>query len=415
MKMRLLTGLAIALGVVLAISSCKKDKEPTKIPVTGVSLNKTSIDLKVGDDFQLLASVLPEDATDKRVTWDSDDEGVATVDDKGLVKAVKVGKTKITVYTQDGDFTKVCEVTVGTTSVPEPGPDPEPEPDPSLDLKLSRTSATIGVGEKLSLKPYIWSEYEKIWDDLAFESENPDVATVDADLNIIGHSAGTAKLTGTCHGEDLELKAVFNVTVEDTFTTFVEDIFTISGRGVVTTTKISSGVVRTNDKVRLLQVEDTYKNYNLTISQIEMLRKVVDYAEAGDNVGFMYVESPKLDKSAIGRGAAIFSPDTERIIAVKKVYGTFTITDRKTPVVAGYKPQFFCNNYDVSVTISDMRGADMLYPNETNYCIGFEVSEGRKLLCRLGQEISVRESGKTIGTFVVSDYEEATVKYEDVE
>lgn len=409
MKMRLLTGLAIALGVVLAISSCKKDKETTKIPVTGVNLNKTSIDLKVGDDFQLLASVLPEDATDKRVTWDSDDESVATVDDKGLVKAVKVGKAKISVYTQDGDFTKVCEVTVGTTSVPEPGPDP------SLDLKLSRTSATIGVGEKLSLKPYIWSEYEKIWDDLAFESENPDVATVDADLNIIGHSAGTAKLTGTCHGEGLELKAVFNVTVENTFTTFVEDIFTISGRGVVTTTKISSGVVRTNDKVRLLQVEDTYKNYNLTISQIEMFRKVVDYAEAGDNVGFMYVESPKLNKSAIGRGAAIFSPDTERLVAAKKVYGTFTITDRKTPVVAGYKPQFLCNNYDVSVTISDMRGADMLYPNETNYCIGFEVSEGRKLLCRLGQEISVCESGRTIGTFVVSDYEEATVKYEDVE
>lgn len=409
MKMRLLTGLAIALGVVLAISSCKKDKEPTKIPVTGVSLNKTSIDLKVGDDFQLLASVLPEDATDKRVTWDSDDESIATVDDKGLVKAVKVGKARISVYTQDGDFTKVCEVTVGNTSVPDPGTDP------SVSLKLSRTSATIGVNETLSLKPYIWSEYEKIWDDLAFESENPDVATVDADLNIIGHSAGTAKLTGTCHGEGLELKAVFNVTVEDTFTTFVEDIFTISGRGVVTTTKISSGVVRTNDKVRFLQVEDTYKNYNLTISQIEMLRKVVDYAEAGDNVGFMYVESPKLDKSAIGRGAAIFSLDTERIIAAKKVYGTFTITDRKTPVAAGYKPQFFCNNYDVSVTISDMRGADMLYPNETNYCIGFEVSEGRKLLCRLGQEISVREGGKTIGTFVVSDYEEATVKYEDVE
>ena len=411
--MRLLTGLAVALGVVLAISSCKKDKETTKIPVTGVNLNKTSMYLKVGDDFQLLANVLPEDATDKRVTWDSADESVATVDDKGLVKAVKVGKTKITVYTQDGDFTKVCAVTVGTTSVPEPGPDPDP--DPSLDLKLSRTSATIGVGEKLSLKPYIWSEYEKIWDDLAFESENPDVATVDADLNIIGHSAGTAKLTGTCHGEGLELKAVFNVTVEDTFTTFVEDIFTISGRGVVTTTKISSGVVRTNDKVRLLQVEDTYKNYNLTISQIEMFRKVVDYAEAGDNVGFMYVESPKLNKSAIGRGAAIFSPDTERLVAAKKVYGTFTITDRKTPVVAGYKPQFFCNNYAVSVTISDLRGADMLCPNETNYCIGFEVSEGRKLLCRLGQEISVRESGRTIGTFVVSDYEEATVKYEDVE
>lgn len=409
MKMRLLTGLAIALGVVLAISSCKKDKAPTKIPVTGVSLNKTSIDLKVGDDFQLLASVLPEDATDKRVTWDSDDESIATVDDKGLVKAVKVGKAKISVYTHDGDFTKVCEVTVGTTSVPDPGPDP------SVSLKLSRTSATIGVNETLSLKPYIWSEYEKIWDDLAFESENPDVATVDADLNIIGHSAGTAKLTGTCHGEGLELKAVFNVTVEDTFTTFVEDIFTISGRGVVTTTKISSGVVRTNDKVRFLQVEDTYKNYNLTISQIEMLRKVVDYAEAGDNVGFMYVESPKLDKSAIGRGAAIFSLDTERIIAAKKVYGTFTITDRKTPVAAGYNPQFFCNNYDVSVTLSDLRDANMLYPNETNYCIGFEVSEGRKLLCRLGQEISVREGGKTIGTFVVSDYEEATVKYEDVE
>lgn len=116
MRIRLLTGLAIALGVVLAINSCKKDSGDETIPVTGVTLNKTSMSLDVGDDFQLLANVLPEDATDKRVTWDSDDESVATVDDKGLVKALKIGTAKISVYTQDGDFSKVCNVTVGSSS-----------------------------------------------------------------------------------------------------------------------------------------------------------------------------------------------------------------------------------------------------------------------------------------------------------
>lgn len=83
----------------------------TPVAVTGVSLDKATSSIAVGGSDTLVATVTPNDATDKSVTWSSSDDEVATVED-GVVTAVAAGTATITVTTTDGDFTDTCEVTV---------------------------------------------------------------------------------------------------------------------------------------------------------------------------------------------------------------------------------------------------------------------------------------------------------------
>ena len=423
MKRKLFIGLAMALGAIIAINSCKKDKGVEKIPATGVELNKPTLTISVGDEVKLVANVLPADATDKRVTWESSDENVATVSATGAVTGVKDGTAKITVYTEDGDFSASCNVTVGEGSPDKPDPDkPEPdkpEPDkpevPTEVLELSKSAATIGVEETLCIAPYVKKNYPDLWDKVKFTSADANIATVDENMVITGVAEGSATLTGTCEVDGKTYSATFEVKVENTFVTFVEDIMTITNRGVVVTSKITAGTVRTDDKVKMIQPSDSYKNYNLTIGQLEMYRKVVEWAGKNDNVGIMFSESPKLKKSDITRGALIMGEKTERVVAVKKVYGTLALNDsRKTPIFPGYTPQLFSGNIDHWVTLSDLAGEDNLMPKTTYDNIGFTAKEGNKLICYLGMQMQLRGDGRTLGTFTVTDYEAVDITYENV-
>ena len=98
--------------------------------VTGVSLNTDSLTLVEGGTATLTATVKPNNATNKNVTWSSDGTSVATVDDTGKVTAISVGSATITATTQDGNKTATCSVTV--TAPPEPEPEPEPTPPPYI-------------------------------------------------------------------------------------------------------------------------------------------------------------------------------------------------------------------------------------------------------------------------------------------
>ncbi|MBO4549061.1 MAG: Ig domain-containing protein, partial [Abditibacteriota bacterium] len=89
-----------------------KCKVTVKIPVTGVTLSETEIKLKKGESKTLTATVKPSDATDKSVTWTSDDTSIATVSSSGVVKAVGAGTVKIRVKTKDGGFSAKCKVKV---------------------------------------------------------------------------------------------------------------------------------------------------------------------------------------------------------------------------------------------------------------------------------------------------------------
>jgi len=82
------------------------------VPVTGVSLNVDELELEVGDTERLTATIAPADASNKNVTWESDDPDLATVDQSGNVLAIAAGTAIVTATTEDGGFTADCEVTV---------------------------------------------------------------------------------------------------------------------------------------------------------------------------------------------------------------------------------------------------------------------------------------------------------------
>ena len=107
------------------------EPEPVTVDVTGVTLSEDTLELKEGESATLTATVEPEDATNPKVSWSSDDPDVATVSDSGKVTAVSAGTATITVLTEDGNFEAICEVTV-TEAEPSPSPTgPEDDPEPT--------------------------------------------------------------------------------------------------------------------------------------------------------------------------------------------------------------------------------------------------------------------------------------------
>lgn len=262
----------------------------------------------------------------------------------------------------------------------------------------------------MNVAPYLKSNVSIDQSDVTLSSSDLKVAAVDG-LNIVGKSAGKAKITVAYkYGESI-LEQYFDVEVEDTFLSFVEDIFTISGRGVVLTTTVKNGTIKTNDKVRIIQSPLTSKNYNVTIASLETNRKVVEFATVGDAIGILMKEA--VNKDDLNRGSAITTGDTKRLVATQKVYGTLLITGRKAPAFVGYKPMMSANNQTWIVKLVNAGEFEMLMPNEVYYNIEFEVQDS-KMLCILGQVINIMEGGKTIGTFTVEDFSPMQLTFEDV-
>ncbi len=120
------------------------------VAVTGVTLNKYSDALQPGDSDQLVATVQPDDATDQNVSWSSDTPGVATVDQTGLVQAVASGTAKITVTTEDGGFTAVCQVIVSGSGSSGGGGG-----GPAVEISNSVSNSTPVVGQEIEYSVYL--------------------------------------------------------------------------------------------------------------------------------------------------------------------------------------------------------------------------------------------------------------------
>ncbi|SHE28168.1 S-layer homology domain-containing protein [Desulfofundulus australicus DSM 11792] len=168
-----------------------------EIKVTGVKLDRDTLSLSVGSTVQLKATITPDNATNKEVTWSTSDEKIATVDDQGNVKGVAEGKATITVTTADGGFQDNCEVTVvrrssggggggggggGSTTIPVTG------------VTLDKTSLTMNVGESYQLKATV-SPDNATNKNVTWSSSNPDVAAVDNTGKVTAVAAGTATIT----------------------------------------------------------------------------------------------------------------------------------------------------------------------------------------------------------------------------
>ena len=120
-------------------ATCKVTVSETTVAVTGVTLNKTTTSLLVGDSETLTATVAPADATNQKVTWKSDKPEIATVDANGKVTGVKAGEATITVTTEDGGKTATCKVTVSDTEIKVTG------------VTLNKTALTLNIGANETL------------------------------------------------------------------------------------------------------------------------------------------------------------------------------------------------------------------------------------------------------------------------
>lgn len=177
---------AVSVGEATITASCGNVTATcvvTVIPtlVTGITLNMSSADLKVGDSVTLSATVIPEDATDKTITWSSSNETVATVDADGKVTALSLGESTITA--RCGNVTATCTIIVGAT--------------PATSIELNLSSAELKVGETLSLSAKILPE-DATDQIVTWSSSNPTIASVDANGIVTAISLGNTTITATC-------------------------------------------------------------------------------------------------------------------------------------------------------------------------------------------------------------------------
>ena len=204
MKRRLIALFTILLSVsLIATYSCKKEKDKS-VAVTEVRLDKTATTPFEGDTEELMATVMPENATDKGIEWKSDNESVATVSQTGLVTALKDGSATITVITNDGGFRASCEVTVKKKVIAV------------TSVKLSAASMTLREGDKGTLTATVEPA----------NATNKNVEWWTSDLDVVSvtstsggsngyvEARGAGKATVTVKTEDGEFSASCEITVE---------------------------------------------------------------------------------------------------------------------------------------------------------------------------------------------------------
>ena len=162
--------------------------EPEPIAVTEVAVEPTTLALTEGESAILVATVLPEDATDKRVTWTSDDETVATVDATGTVTAVAVGTATITVTTVDGGLTATCAVTVEAQIIPV------------SSITVLPETLSLVEGEECTLTATVLPE-DATYQTVTWSSSDDAVATVSEEGVVTAVAAGTATITASCGGQ----------------------------------------------------------------------------------------------------------------------------------------------------------------------------------------------------------------------
>ena len=175
----------------------------------------------------------------------------------------------------------------------------------------------------------------------------------------------------------------------------VEDVFTITGRGTVTTGRVERGVVKVGDEVEIVGIKDTKKT---VVTGTEMFHKVLEYAEAGDNVGTLL---RGVAKSDVERGQVLAKPGSIKPLT-KFVGQVYVLTKdeggRHTPFFNNYRPQFYFRTTDVTGVITLPEGTEMCMPGDN---VDMNVELITPIAIEKGLRFAIREGGRTVGSGVV--------------
>jgi elongation factor Tu len=177
----------------------------------------------------------------------------------------------------------------------------------------------------------------------------------------------------------------------------IEDVFTIQGRGTVVTGKVERGVLKLNEEVEIIGIKPTKKT---VITGIEMFNKLLDDAQAGDNVGTLL---RGIDKKEVERGQVLAKPGSIKpfskfkgqIYCLSKEEG-----GRHSPFFTGYRPQFYFRTTDITGTVKLPEGKEMVMPGDNTEIIGELI---HPIAMEKGLRFAIREGGKTVASGQVTD------------
>ena len=177
----------------------------------------------------------------------------------------------------------------------------------------------------------------------------------------------------------------------------IEDVFTITGRGTVATGRVERGCLKMQDKVEIVGLQD--KPTESTITGLEMFRKTLDEAYAGDNIGALLrgIQRTDVERGQVLAKPATIHPHTHftaQVYVLTKEEG-----GRHTPFFDGYRPQFYFRTTDVTGSIKLPDGVEMVMPGDN---IDMEVSLITPIACEAGLRFAIREGGRTVGSGVVA-------------
>ena len=234
-------------------------------------------------------------------------------------------------------------------------------------------------------------EVRELLSEYGFDGDNAPVIRGSALKGLEGDATWTAKIDELMEAVDTYIP---NPPREDDkpFLMSVEDVFTITGRGTVATGRVERGKLNLGEEVEVVGIKDTKKT---VVTGIEMFRKLLDFAEAGDNIGALLrgVNREEIERGQVLAKPGSVTPHTEfkaQVYVLSKEEG-----GRHTPFVSNYRPQFYFRTTDVTGIIKLPEGVEMVMPGDN---VEMEVNLIAPIAVEQGTKFSIREGGRTVGS-----------------
>ena len=239
-------------------------------------------------------------------------------------------------------------------------------------------------------------EIRDLLNEYGFEGDDTPIIRGSALKALEGDPAWTGKIDELMEAVDTWIPTPERDT-EKPFLMSIEDVFTITGRGTVVTGRVERGQLKLNDEVEIVGIKETKKT---VVTGIEMFRKQLDYAEAGDNAGVLL---RGIAREEVERGQVLAKPGT--VTPHNKFKATVYILSkeeggRHTPFFNNYRPQFYFRTTDVTGVITLPEGTEMVMPGDN---IDMEVELIHSIALEQGTQFSIREGGRTVGAGSVTE------------
>ena len=239
-------------------------------------------------------------------------------------------------------------------------------------------------------------EIRDLLNEYEFDGDNTPIIRGSALKALEGDSEWTAKIDELMDAVDTWIPTPERDT-EKPFLMSIEDVFTITGRGTVVTGRVERGKLNLNDEVEIVGIKDTQKT---VATGIEMFRKQLDYAEAGDNAGVLL---RGISREQVERGQVLAKPGT--VTPHKKFKAAVYVLSkeeggRHTPFFNNYRPQFYFRTTDVTGVIELPAGTEMVMPGDN---VDMTVELIHSIALEQGTKFSIREGGRTVGAGSVSE------------